>query len=118
MSEEKPTVCVRPCRDAVLVEQVDELVPRLSEGGIQFPEISEDVKLHRVLAVGEGEHLPDGRISEPRLRVGDIVILRVLMVPTQGGVQPVNLLVLNRIKRKTALVKESDVWAVVATETH
>jgi chaperonin GroES len=102
---------IHPLRDQVLCEKLDE--EQITDGGIEIPEIARGgVPLHRVLAVGPGEFLQDGKIREPRVKPGDLVIVKGIAM--QGVV--VNLLMLTYPGHpgKRCLVAEKDIVAIVA----
>ena len=65
---------IRPLADRALVEPIDE--DAMSPGGIFIPESArkEKARKGRVLAVGAGRFLPNGRRKAVDVQVGDIII--------------------------------------------
>ena len=62
-----------PLQDRVLVQPV--AVETKTPGGLLLPETSQEApQIAKVLAVGEGLQLPDGKIMKPKVRVGDEVL--------------------------------------------
>lgn len=64
---------VRPLQDRILVLRLedDEKTP----GGIIIPETAKEKPQHgKVVAVGRGKRLEDGRIAEPELKTGDRIL--------------------------------------------
>lgn len=62
----------RPLHDRVLVERVEEEV---TSGGIVIPDnAKEKPSRGKILAVGNGKHHPDGKVTALCVKVGDVVL--------------------------------------------
>jgi chaperonin GroES len=65
---------IRPINDKVLLKR--EAKEIVTPWGLIIPEVAqEDNDRARVVAVGPGRELPNGKRVEPRVKVGDLVIL-------------------------------------------
>lgn len=63
----------RPLADRILVKRAESA--HRSQGGIIIPEnAKEKLNEGEVLAVGRGKIMPDGKLIEPRVKVGDKVL--------------------------------------------
>lgn len=68
------TTRIRPINDKVILKR--EARETISGGGLIIPEVAqENNDRARVVAVGPGRELPTGKRIEPRVKVGDLVIL-------------------------------------------
>jgi len=64
---------VKPLGDRVLVEVLD--AEEVTKGGIVLPDTAkEKPQQAKVLAVGKGKILEDGKVAELEVKVGDLVI--------------------------------------------
>ena len=92
---------LRPLADRIIVEQVDGEAE--SESGLEIPDSARETKLRgRVVAVGPGRILDDGRQLKPEVLVGDeIVYVRFAGNEVTLG------------SKKLTIVREDEVLAVL-----
>ena len=92
---------IRPLHDRVIVKR--EAEERTSPGGIVIPDTaSEKPTFGKVIAVGQGEVLENGKVRAPDVKVGD----RVLFGKYSGTEVKVN-------NEEFVVMREEDVMAVV-----
>jgi len=91
---------IRPLHDRVIVKR--EAEERTSPGGIVIPDTaSEKPTFGKVIAVGQGEVLENGKVRAPDVKVGD----RVLFGKYSGTEVKVN-------NEEFVVMREEDVMAV------
>ena len=65
---------IRPLLDRVLVKRLEH--EEKSEGGIFIPDVAkEKAQTGKVVAVGTGKVLSDGKVQQMQVKVGDVVFL-------------------------------------------
>ncbi len=65
---------IRPLLDRVLVKRLE--LEEKSEGGIIIPDVAkEKAQTGKVVAVGTGKVLSDGKVQQMQVKVGDVVFL-------------------------------------------
>jgi chaperonin GroES len=66
---------INPLQDYVLIEPLEE--EKKSKGGIVLPETAEkEPQQGKIIAVGPGKRLSSGKIVEPEVKKGDVVLFR------------------------------------------
>jgi len=64
---------IRPLQDRIIVKRLDE--EEKTKGGIIIPDSAKEKPLEaKVVAVGKGKVLDDGKIREPEVKVGDRIL--------------------------------------------
>jgi chaperonin GroES len=64
---------IRPLHDRIIVKRLEE--ERTSAGGIVIPDSATEKPIQgKVLAVGNGKILDDGKIRSPDIKVGDTIL--------------------------------------------
>jgi len=64
---------IRPLHDRIVVKRLDE--ERTSAGGIVIPDSATEKPIQgKVIAVGNGKVLEDGKVRSPDIKVGDTVL--------------------------------------------
>ena len=65
---------IRPLLDRVLVKRLEN--EEKTEGGIYIPDVAkEKAQTGKVVAVGTGKVLRDGKVQQMQVKVGDVVFL-------------------------------------------
>ncbi len=65
---------IRPLLDRVLVKRIEH--EETSDGGIIIPDVAkEKAQTGKVVAVGTGKVLNDGKVQQMQVKVGDVVFL-------------------------------------------
>ena len=100
---------IKPLGDRVLVQEYKTKEDKKSAGGIIIPETAtaDDVKMGKVVAVGEGLFTQNGVAIPMSVKVNDEVIL-----PSYGNGQQIKV-----GKDTYVLHRESDLLAVIVKET-
>lgn len=66
---------IKPLGDRILVERLEEEEDK-SAGGIIIPDTAKEKPMEgKVVAVGSGRRLDDGKVMPPNVKVGDRVLL-------------------------------------------
>lgn len=66
---------IKPLQDYILIEPLEE--EKKSKGGIVLPDTAEkEPQQGKVIAVGPGKRLSSGKIVEPGVKKGNIVLFR------------------------------------------
>lgn len=66
---------INPLQDYVLIEPLEE--EKKSKGGIVLPETAEkEPQQGKIIAVGPGKRLSSGKIIEPEVKKGDVVLFK------------------------------------------
>jgi len=64
---------IRPLHDRIVVKRLDE--ERTSAGGIVIPDSATEKPIQgKVIAVGNGKVLEDGKVRAPDIKVGDTIL--------------------------------------------
>ncbi len=64
---------VRPLYERVVIEPIEQ--EQKTDGGLIIPDTAKDKPVRgRVLAVGEGYRLEDGKVQPLKVKVGDVVV--------------------------------------------
>ena len=64
---------IRPLHDRIIVKRLDE--ERTSAGGIVIPDSATEKPIQgKVIAVGNGKVLDDGKVRSPDIKVGDTIL--------------------------------------------
>lgn len=97
----------QPLGDRVLVQEYKTKEAKKSAGGIIIPETvtSEDVKMGKVIAVGNGLFTQTGNVIPMTVRVGDEVVL-----PPYGNGQTIHL-----GKEEYVLYRESELLGIASS---
>ena len=92
---------IRPLHDRIIVKRLDE--ERTSAGGIVIPDSATEKPIQgKVIAVGNGKVLDDGKVRSPDIKVGDTILFG-----KYGGTEV-------KLDGKELLVmREDDVMAVI-----
>ena len=100
---------VKPMLNRVLVKKIE--APTKTAGGILLPENkNKNIRIGKVVEVGDGKHNAQGTLVKPNLTIGQYV-----MLPEYGGV---NLPKISKDSTEGDLVifQEEDIIAVVELE--
>jgi chaperonin GroES len=99
-----PTMKIRPLHDRVIVKRLEE--GRTSPGGIAIPDTATEKPIHgKIIAVGKGKILENGRVRPCDLNVGDKILFG-----KYGGTEV-------RVEGEELLVmREEDVMAVIESK--
>jgi len=103
----KTTKRLRPLFDRVVIRQLEP--DEKTGGGIVLPNgaKTEDILRGKVIAVGPGRILDDGRRTEPEVRVGDVVTFATRVRGAFAKVNGVEMLIM----------EQADILAVVEDDT-
>ena len=78
---------IRPLHDRVIVKREDE--ERKSPGGIVIPDTAAEKPIRgKVVAVGKGKILEDGKVRPLDLKVGDKVKIGQVIASVEGAARP------------------------------
>jgi len=92
---------IRPLLDRVLVQRLD--LEEKSEGGIIIPDVAkEKAQTGKVIAVGTGKVLNDGKVQTMQVKVGDIVFL-----PKYAGTEA---------NKDHIIIKEDEILGIVESQ--
>jgi len=92
---------IRPLHDRLIVKRLDE--ERTSAGGIVIPDSAAEKPIQgKVIAVGNGKVLDDGKVRSPGIKVGDTILFSKF-----GGTE------VKLDGQELLVMREDDVMAVI-----
>lgn len=103
-----PNEKIRPIRDFVLVQPLDE--PEKTHSGLLYvPKTAKGKELRaKVLAVGPGRYLECGKLIEPSVKVGDTILALEYRMETSNGFQDIG-----RGEKPPVIIPEGDIIAII-----